>query len=410
MQYMLTPDQLRAHLARSNVEELSARTGIPASRLRTFRINFRRIPRMPIEVARILTNDCLTYGDPETMVHNYTLNDSTMATLLDHAHCAYSHSTSTTLLHLYLETKRRLALQKQNPEVTFEPLYFVCAFNENEIPLHGSSLRRQFTQMNLPPVTKESDERLYKVLYHTWVSPLRNKRVNKNYIDPKTNETRRYQSFNEWVNLPFNQVMSKPRTMSLMDLLEFAYSGVPNSVNIGLVTPKNPLSTHETTLSQHAKKFILNHVYTGYIHSPQVDPQYCDFDYVASIVAEQIMEENKDVQLGFCEGFLGVVTQNPFWNTLLTHPWFQHYHTQGDWKPYKLNYLQKSLYQYVDLVIDHWINHMIDLEHPFGVSPAVCKLRTKESIKDMIRYDIQCYATYMSEYIEGGSIYAETKI
>ena len=53
MQPMLTVDQLRAHLARSNVKELSARTGIPESRIRTFRINFRRIPRMPLELARL---------------------------------------------------------------------------------------------------------------------------------------------------------------------------------------------------------------------------------------------------------------------------------------------------------------------------------------------------------------------
>ena len=116
------------------------------------------------------------------------------------------------------------------------------------------------------------------------------------------------------------------------------------------------------------------------------------------------------MQFGFCEGFLGAVTKNPFWNTLFTHPYFQKYHEQGDWKPYKLGYLQKSLYRYVDLVIDDWIEHSIDLEHPFGVSPAICKLRTKENIKDMIRYDIQCYARSMSDFIKGGSLYAETEI
>ena len=102
MQLILTTDQLRAHLAHSNVEELSARTKIPVSRLRTFRINFRRIPRMPLELAQILTNDCLVYGDPETMVHNYTLDKTTMTDLIYDSFGAYTHTTSTTLLYLYL--------------------------------------------------------------------------------------------------------------------------------------------------------------------------------------------------------------------------------------------------------------------------------------------------------------------
>ena len=410
MQLILTTDQLRAHLAHSNIEELSARTKIPASRLRTFRINFRRIPRMPLELAQILTNDCLVYGDPETMVHNYTLDKTTMTDLIYDSFGAYTHTTSTTLLYLYLETKRRLTIQKQNPEATFEPLYFVCEFNKHELPLDGSPFETIYEQMSLPPVTKESDEKLYKILQHIWVSPLRNKRIDKNYIDKETKATKRYKSFNEWVNLPFTESVTTPRINTLQDLLEFAYSGIPNSVNVGFVTEKNPINQQETTLSKTNKDYILKHLYRGHTEQIYVDPQSRDFDYVASIVSQQVMEENKDVQLGFCEGFLGALTKNSFWNTLFTHPYFQTYHEQGDWKPYKLGYLQKSLYQYVDLVIDNWIERSIDLEHPFGVSPAICKLRTKESIKDMIHYDIQCYARSMSDFIKGGSLYAETKI
>lgn len=168
MQPMLTVDQLRAHLARSNVAELSARTCIPESRLRTFRINFRRIPRMPLELAQILTNDCLAYGDPETMVHNHTLNVPTMTDLLYHSHSAYAHSTSTTLLYLYLETKHRLTIKKQNKDATFEPLYFVCEFNENKIPMYESPFETIYEQMSLPPILKENDERLFKLLYYIW--------------------------------------------------------------------------------------------------------------------------------------------------------------------------------------------------------------------------------------------------
>lgn len=410
MQLILTADQLRAHLARSNVEELSARTKIPASRLHTFRINFRRIPRMPLELAQILTKDCLAYGDPETMVHNYTLDEATMTDLIYDSFGAYTHTTSTTLLYLYLETKRRLNIQKQNPEATFEPLYFVCEFNKQELPLDGSPFETIYEQMSLPPVTKESDEKLYKILQHIWVSPLRNKRINKNYIDKETKTTKRYKSFNEWVNLPFTESVTTARIRTLQDLLEFAYSGIPNSVNVGFVTEKNPINQQETTLSKTTKDYILQHCYRGHTEQIYVDPQSRDFDYVASIVSQQVMEENKDVQLGFCEGFLEALTKNSFWNTLFTHPYFQTYHERGNWKPYKLNYLQKSLYQYVDLVIDNWIERSIDLEHPFGVSPAICKLRTKENIKDMIRYDIQCYARSMSDFIKGGSLYAETEI
>lgn len=164
MQLILTTDQLRAHLAHSNVEELSTRTKIPASRLRTFRINFRRIPRMPLELAQILTNDCLAYGDPETMVHNYTLDNPTMTNLIYRSHGSYTHTTSTTLLYLYLETKHRLSLKRQNPDTIFDPLYFVCEFNETEIPLYESPFETIYEQMSIPPVTKESDERLYKIL------------------------------------------------------------------------------------------------------------------------------------------------------------------------------------------------------------------------------------------------------
>lgn len=410
MQPMLTVDQLRAHLARSNVAELSARTGIPESRLRTFRINFRRIPRMPLELAQILTNDCLAYGDPETMVHNHTLDVPTMTDLLYHSHSAYAHSTSTTLLYLYLETKRRLTIKKQNKDATFEPLYFVCEFNENEIPMYESPFETIYEQMSLPPILKENDERLFKLLYYIWVSPLRNKRVDKSYINPKTNKPYRYQSFNEWVNLPYDKAITKPRMTTLGDLLEFAYSGAPNSVNIGLVTHKNPFSEHKTTLSSKAKEYILKHVYTGYTQHIYVNPQSCTFDNVASIVSQQVMEENKDVQLGFCEGFIGSITKNSFWNTLFTHPYFRDYHEKANLPLYKLYYLQKSLYHYADLVIDNWIQNSIDLEHPFGVSPAVLKLRTKENIKDMIRYDIQCYARYMSDFIEGGTLYAKIEV
>ena len=410
MQPMLTVDQLRAHLARSNVKELSARTGIPESRIRTFRINFRRIPRMPLELAQILTNDCLAYGDPETMVHNYTLDTPTMTNLIYRSHGAYTHTTSTTLLYLYLETKHRLSLKRQNPDTIFDPLYFVCEFNETEIPLYESPFETIYEQMSIPPVTKESDERLYKILKYVWISPLRNKRVEKGYIDKETNEPRRYPSFNEWVNIPYHEAVTTHRMTTLMDLLEFAYSGIPNSVNVGLVTHKNPLNDQEAHLSHQSQDFILKHMYTGYANTIYMNTQSRDFDHVASIVAQQVMEENKDVQFGFCEGFLGAITKNPFWNTLFTHPYFQTYHEQGDWKPYKLGYLQKSLYRYVDLVIDDWIEHSIDLEHPFGVSPAICKLRTKKNIKDMIRYDIQCYARSMSDFIKGGSLYAETEI
>lgn len=410
MQPMLTVDQLRAHLARSNVKELSARTNIPESKIRTFRINFRRIPRMPLELAQILTNDCLAYSDPETMVHNYTLDGPTMTNLIYRSHGAYTHTTSTTLLYLYLETKHRLSLKRQNPDTVFDPLYFVCEFNETEIPLYESPFETIYEQMSIPPVTKESDERLYKILKYVWISPLRNKRVEKGYIDKETNEPRRYPSFNEWVNIPYHEAVTTHRMTTLMDLLEFAYSGIPNSVNVGLVTHKNPLNDQEAHLSHQSQDFILKHMYTGYRNTIYMNPQSRDFDHVASIVAQQVMEENKDVQFGFCEGFLGAITKNPFWNTLFTHPYFQKYHEQGDWKPYKLGYLQKSLYQYVDLVIDDWIEHSIDLEHPFGVSPAICKLRTKENIKDMIRYDIQCYARSMSDFIKGGSLYAETEI